>query len=224
MVKITVDFRFVFLERELWALSEFYDVIEPQIKYLQDQDRIRSHARWKELGYEWEDADLQLELQDLDQRAKTVFPRLLRNPFVVTLWAAWESGIPQVAADLARTKKVRRFRKLPRRSFLDSAVEYFTSTLHFPLDLDATRLARLRTLQTLRHVIAHANGEQRSVPRGQWSRLAAIVAQDATIATLEDYVIVSESFLATAHADVVGSLRELIQRVRGPAVRPLVAG
>jgi hypothetical protein len=222
MPKFTLDLRFVFLERELWALGEFLKVIEPQVTYLCDQDRIQTHARLSEQGYTWDDADLQLGLQDLDQRARIVFPRLLRNPFLVTLWAAYESGVAQIAADLARTTNTGlMLRDIRAHNSLDSAIKYYAEVVRTVLDLDNDRLGRLARLQALRNVVAHANGEQRAVSSERWNAVEKLLAGMPEVSVHDGYLIVSEEYLTAAYRDVSESLLDLIQRVRGPSVRLL---
>lgn len=223
MSRFTFDLRFVFIERELSALGDFLTIIEPQVKFLSDQDNVRTRAGWKEKGYKWEDADLQLELQELDERITNVFPRLLRNPFLVSVWATYENGVSEIANNLAQTGDVANpFTRKRDDNFIDAASKYFSGTLHRPLDVDAGRLDRLRTLVLLRNVIAHSNGEQRSMQPARRKAVIALLNHQPAIGTLADYFIASAEYVASAYADVAGSLRSLILDVRGPAVRPIL--
>lgn len=221
MTKVTIDLRFVFIERELSALGEFLSIIEPQIRFLTDQDRLHTRARWAEQRYKWDDADLQLELQELDERATNVFPRLLRNPFLVSIWATYENGVVEIADNLAQKEKVgRQFTRRRKENFLDAALSYFAGTLHRPLDENSSRLERLRTLVLLRNVIAHSNGEQRTMQPARRRAVIALLGRQPGVGTLNDYFIASAEYVASAYADASGSLRSLIMAVRGPAVRP----
>lgn len=218
MVKL--DLRFVFLERELGALEEFLQVIEPQVSWLRAQDDIQTHARLKEQGLDWDDGDLQLELQYLDQRATTIFPRLLRNPFLVGLWAAYENGVKEIGDDLKRTtESMLGIRDVRGDDFIDGARKYY-SVVGVPLDLDPKRLDRLRDISKLRNIIAHANGEQRSVGADKWKAVESVVGRVPTVTVTDGYLILSAEYIAEAYRDVSDSLGDLIDRVRGPVIQP----
>ncbi len=220
MPKFTFDFRFVNIERELWGLGEFLKTVEPQVHYLRDQDQAQTHARLREQRLDWDDPDTQIALQELDMRAKTVFPRLLRNPFIVTLWAAFESAIVEIADNLASRRKLRlRLRDVRGQNFLDGASKYYSAVAGMPLDTEDIRLERLGDLLGVRNVVAHANGLQLSVPREKWRTVERVLIKQPSISVVDGYLVLSEAYLASAYGDVNAATLDLINRVRGPAVR-----
>jgi hypothetical protein len=222
MPRFTVDLRFVEIEAELWALSEFLRVIESQVQYLIAQDEVRMRAQLHEQGLPWEDPDVQLAFQEHDARTQRVFPRFMRAPFLVALCASYEAAIEELAnAHAKATKRSLLLQDIRARSWFDAARKYFDAVLLVPMDENAERLTAIRDLFVVRNAIAHANGQIRSVPTSKLKRLEEVIRQHSGGISIDDgLVTVESSFLEEAFANVNGSVRALVDKVRGgPAVR-----
>ena len=214
------DWRFVEIEHELWALSQFLPWVEQQIAYLRAQDRIRTEAELVEQGYKWEDGDTQVAFQQIYDRAERIFPRFMRGPFILSLWACFESSVMEVGDYLAREQhRELRLREVRGKDFVDGAVRYYSTVLGVPLDRDTLRLDRIRDLLRVRNAFAHGNGQQRAVPPDKWAALEQAIQRNPEIVVTDGVLVLSAHFLRTAWADVDESVRELVLRVRGgPAV------
>ncbi len=222
MTRLHLDFRFVGIERELWALEQFLRVVEPQIGYLRDQDRIRTEAALREARYKWEDPETQEAFQDLDERAESVFPRFLRAPFLISLWACYESAIFEIAAERGQALSSKlRLRDIRGDDFLDGAQRYFDAVLGELLEEDPVRLRTLADLLVIRNILAHANGQARLISPERLRNLKLVLARHPSVVLDDDYLRPSPDLLTTCYAAVEGSLRALVNRIRGgPAVRP----
>jgi hypothetical protein len=225
MTRITVDFRFIEIEKEIWAVGEYLKTVSSQTNYLIDQDRIRTEAMLKEAGATWDDADTQLEFQDMHERALTVFPRFMRAPCITAIWACYESGTIELADYVAKsTNKKLRLRDVRGDHFLDAAVKYYSTVLATPLDESDDRIARLKDLMVLRNAVAHANGLARAVPPDKWKAVEELARRRPNLSIEDGYVNPSEEYLQEAYSDMSSSLRALVLRVRGgPTMRVLGA-
>lgn len=226
MPRFTVDLRFVEIESELWALGEFLRVIESQVQYLIAQDEVRMRAELREQGLPWEDPDVQLAFQEHDARAKRVFPRFMRAPFLVALCATYESAIEELANGQAKaTKRSLLLKDIQARSWFNAARKYFEAVLLVPMDENPERLTAIGELFEIRNAFAHGNGQMRSVPDSKLKRLEEIIRQHSGEISIDDGLLTLESvFLKNAFANVDGSIRELVNKIRGgPAVRPLMS-
>jgi len=224
MPRFTVDLRFVEIESELWALAEFLRVIESQVQYLIAQDEVRMRAELREQGLPWEDPDVQLAFQEHDARAKRVFPRFMRAPFLVALCATYEAAIEELANAQAKATECSLLLKdIKARSWFMAARKYFEAVLLIPMDKNAQRLSAIGELFEVRHAFAHGNGEIRSVPDSKLQRLQEIIRQHPGDISIDDGLVTLESaFLEKAFGNVNGSIRELVNTIRGgPAVRLL---
>src|SRR5688572_8272221 len=106
MALINLDWRFIEIEYELWALGHLLGVLEQQVEFLRAQDELKTFAELKERGWDHDGAERQLASQELRDRQDYVIPRFLRGPFVVSLWACYESAVREVAEYYQRKRKV----------------------------------------------------------------------------------------------------------------------
>lgn len=219
MPHISFDMRFVENEYDLWALGEFHSVIEPQLQYLRDQDRVRAMAELAEQGAA-DDEAWALAHQELDERAEHVLPRFFRGPFIVALWAAYESTLVNVADRLAEAReKTLRLADIRGGNLLDRARKYFDGYLDFPLDADAARTRRIADLYQIRNTLVHGNGQLRSRSREQRKILSKVLARYPTLSTERDTLLISAEYTRDILRDVDQSARDLVLRARGrPAV------
>jgi hypothetical protein len=211
-----IDLRFVDLEYELWALDHLRDVIEQQVQFLKDQDHLRTFAELKEHGWDHDEAEWQLATQELDERQEIVIPRFFRGPFVVSLWACYESGIREVADYLQRTKKVvLNMRDIRAENELAQAQKYFSHVLAFSLDDSSDRLAFLADLKLVRNALAHANGQKRAMSPEQWTRVSkALARHGAPVDDYRGFIIITCEFAKKAFEAVHASLHQLVTRAR----------
>lgn len=221
MPRFQIDFRFVEIEAELWALRQFLSVVEDQITSLIDEDARRLHAANADL--EWEDPSFGAERQEHDIRSTRVFPRFMRNPFLVALWACYESGVEEVAAELLRKKgKGLRLRDIRGENWLECAVTYFAEVHGWQLESDPGLLEAIRDLLVVRNCVAHANGQVRSIPENKLKKLRAVAARQRGVAIDDGLIVTTPEYLAGAFAAVDSSLSSLVTAVRGdPSVRKI---
>ena len=217
MTKTRIDFRFIQIEYELWAIGQFLDIVEPQIKFLTDQDPLRTFAKLRAGSYD--DADIDFATQELRERKKYVIPRFMRGSFLVALWACYEAGITELAA--YRQSEIGAkidINELRAGDFLSRARRYFDAVLSTSLDLIPERLSRLSDTYQVRNAFAHANGQQGAMSEKAWRRLEPALKRlgiPPDQSRGSGLVIPSETFLRQAFDDANGSLRALMARLRG---------
>lgn len=224
MPRFTVDLRFVEIEAELWALGEFLRVIESQVEYLIQQDEVRVRADLREQELPWEDPEVQSAFQEHDARARRVFPRFMRAPFLVALCACYESAVEELARESARVGgRLLQLQDIKGKSWFDAARKYFDAVLLLPLDEDAGRLRQIADLFLIRNAIAHASGQVRGLSASKLDRLKEVLKRHHNRILIEDgLVVLTPAFLEESFANVNASVTALVLSVRGgPAVRRL---
>src|SRR5687768_6171751 len=97
MPKIQIDLRFVEIEYELWGLGQFLSFLEPQIQEIIRQDRRNTFADLKKRGWDHDEIEVGLATQELSEREAFIIPRFMRGPFLVSLWACYESALGELA-------------------------------------------------------------------------------------------------------------------------------
>ena len=213
------DFRYSEVHYELWALGHMLAVIEPAIETLSEQDEVQTRAELEQGGYAYDDAEVDLAFQDIREKRDHVLPRFMRGPFVVSLWACFESSVQAVARGLHKELDAPiELRELKGETFLAQSRRYFQAILDLPLDDDDARYARLADLSRVRNAIAHANGLREGMSTDAWNKLGSALSRRGVVLDSDrGMLVLPRAYLEGAYADVDGSLRSLVERARSHA-------
>jgi hypothetical protein len=210
-----IDLSYVELEYELWALGHMLETIEPAIKELSGQAEAQTLSEIRRQGWDWDDG-AGVAFQELSEKREYVLPRFMRGPFLVALWACFESGVQSVAKQRGLEVDARiGLAELKGDSFLKRARRYFEAILDLPLDEDRGRYDRLVDLYRIRCALAHANGMREGMSPQEWGKLEATLERrgmkpDET----RGMVIPTQEYVECAYSDVNGSLLDLVTRAR----------
>ena len=220
MTRLRLDLRFVEIEREIAALLHFVNQLEGGIQQLIDQDRVKTEREIRGAHQAWDEPEIRMAHDALEDRAVNVYPRMMRGPFVVLLWACYESAVYGIARERQGALNARlALKNIRGEHFLDAALRYFAAVLNEPLDTDDDRLRQLEDLLIVRHVIAHGNGQAHLINKTARRRLASVLQRTPTLGLDDEYLRISHQFLLDCYDAVDMSLSALIDRIRGPSVR-----
>lgn len=215
MARVSIDFRFLEIGYELWALDHMLDVFEQQIAYLRDQDTIRTYSRLRHEAGQVDDAERDLEIEMLSERVEVVVPRFLRYPLMVAAWAVYEAGVTEVARNVAgRLDAKRGLSDVGRGGFLARASRYFTEVLNVALDPDSERMKRLEQLATTRHAIAHTNGRVALLKRKPRDSIKKMVEEGFGVFIAEGFIVVDADLARKFVTAVTSSLGDLVSRAK----------
>jgi hypothetical protein len=159
MPEIKLDWRFIDIEYELWALGESLGFIGPQIQGLGDQERIRRFAELREKGWDEDEGERALVFHDLDALTSNVLPRFFRGPFLVALWAAYESAALELADYERNRLHLQPGPEEGRGALISRVRRYYDEVLGLPHEMDSRRWDRLIDLMHVRNAIAHGNAQ-----------------------------------------------------------------
>ena len=221
MPRIEIDFRFVEIEYEFWALSEFLQIIDPQLNNLGNKEQRRRFAELREMGWDRDEGEVQVLSQELDEICERVLPRFFRGPFVIAVWAAYEAAVTEIARYLRQEKNLAlELADIRGHDFITRARKYFTNVLATSLDPNEARLKRLAELLEVRNALAHGNGQRRATPENKWNRLKALMQSGTGLSENNGFLTLSSEFVSRALEDAKESAKDLICRVGGgPPVR-----
>lgn len=215
MVRIGHYFRLLGVRAELSGLSDALELMEGQIKFLSEQRKTQASADLRvlaEQGHEWEHEDVQLTLQERDHAVEHFYPRVFRGPFLVTLWAIYESGLKEVARFIKLQKDIELDVDEIRGPDVQRRVKrYFEAVLGMSLPSDQARARELSRLYMLRNAFAHANGRLASLKGGVRDGVKGMIKEGLLTESL-GYVIPSKAYLAAACGAVHTELSELVDR------------
>ena len=193
---------------QLRALEETLELIEEQMERSTRLAICEVETKRQELRNDAtaDESDWGLFYQEYDMdRINLKLSRILRNPFLVTLFSVYESTVVEIAGFI-QGKKVRS--DDIRGNFLDGSNRYYKKELQFQLMGDNERWKRLRLLSDLRNAVAHGVGRVDMVNEGTMCRIRA----HSLFKGCFDYIIVPESFLRETFAMVKEELEELMKR------------
>lgn len=215
---IEIDFRYVQIEYELWALGHMLGVIEPAISHLSQQDKADTIAELKRNGWDHDEAEVDLAFQGVTEKRDHVLPRFMRGPFLVSLWACFESSVQAVARTKGREVGAPiAFSELRGSTFLKQARRYFEALLSMALDDDEGRYQRLGDLYAVRNALAHANGLREGMSDEKWRELTGTLARyGVKLDNSRGVVVLTQAYVQGAYDDVSTSLRSLVTRARAP--------
>ncbi len=211
---ITLDFRFVEIDYELWALGEYLDTFEQQLPLLREQKRAEKLAQLRGQNLDKDVDEVSIALQEHYELVDHALPRLFRGPFLVALWSVYESAVVDVANYIKDQQKQSLAMDDIRGNFLDRAQKYFDHILKFPLYTDDQVWQHLRMLAELRNAIAHANGRIEAVRKTSQRKINDWEKQDIGVEIVHGWLLLSEDFSREAYQTVRDSLQDLVARVK----------
>lgn len=216
MSPIKLDFRFLESQYEIGVLEDYLRVIEEHLDKLTKQEQEKFEAKIKNELYQNDDVERQEAYQQLYEYIEHLLPRFSRNPFLVTLWATFESAVVEIAKYLQEKKGLKLgISDIRGDNFIKQAQRYFDNVLNFPLGLDAVTIKRLDMLRVLRNAIAHSNSRINAVRREEDKNKITEWVKSKMGISLHNYTLIfSKHFLRETYVIMNQSLSALLERVR----------
>lgn len=208
------DFQTVEIELELSALNYHLDLLEKQINKLVQREQLSLRTKIAELKITPDDPEWQYEHQEFDYIVEFLLPRIFRAPFIVSLYAVYESAVTEIAALIQKQKGIAIFINDLRGDFLDRAKKYFKDVIGFQLYFDKLAWDRITILSVLRNAIAHANGRIEMLNKGTKQKITNWEKQKVGISSMSGFVVIEESFLRETLRLVSASLNDLVERYK----------
>ncbi len=192
---------------EINTLEEHLELIEEQIERSIRTAHCELTSEIQGLTPDDEDQwDIPHQLHDY--KVEVTLPRILRNPFLVSLFAVYESAVITVSELVQEEKGQARSLNDTRGDFLDRAKKYYKHVLQFDLSTDNERWKRLKELSDLRHAVAHANGRFEAIREDRRKR----IVQQGFLDEDTGFVIVPGPWLRETVKLVKEDLEDLLAR------------
>ena len=149
-----------------------------------------------------------------DQYVELQLPRILYNPFLVSLYAVYESAVTRIASFIQKKKGQKTSLNGIKKSgdFLDTAKKYYQSYLDCELPKNNQSWERLKILADLRHAITHANGHLEMVKESKRKKIRTWMEKDIGIEDYNGDIIVSHIFVRETFDIVKDCLEALLKR------------
>ena len=208
-MKITLDFRLLEVSTELSTLEEHLELIEDQIERGQGQAWSRRKAKMLDLEPD-DEAEWSLLQQEYYYQVNFVHPRVLRNPFLVSLFAVYESAVTEIAKLIQQKKGLALSIDDLKGDLLKRSKKYYEHVLQFQLSLGNENWQRVMLLSDLRNAIAHTNGRLDMVSKRTRERILKSKGVREELGCL----VVEGAFLKETFAFVKNDLEGLVERYK----------
>jgi hypothetical protein len=209
----TIDFRLIDIDLALSDLNYHIDFLETHIKNVQAYERLKLNKLIDKRGLIPDDSDWQ-EVLEIEYFIDFFLPRIFRAPFIVSVYAVYESAVTEIAALIQKQKGIVISINDLRGDFLDRAKKYFKDVIEFQIYSDKSAWQRINMLFGLRHAIAHANGRIEMLNRSLKQKVSNLEKQKVGISSERGFIVIEESFLRETYRLVSESLSDLVERYR----------
>ena len=217
MTKINLsqfDFRLIEVSGELFALEDHLKLIEAEIVRTQKDERIRVDAYIKKEGLCPDDPEWHDVLREYDRRIDFLLPRFFRGPFLVALYAVYESAVTEIARLIQGKKNQKITINDIKGDFLERAKKYYKYILAFDLYTEQKEWHSIKILSELRNAFAHANGRLEMLNKKSRETIQKLEKQNLGISTYCGYVICEASTVEDIFNIVRASLEGLVARYK----------
>jgi hypothetical protein len=198
-----------FFELELY-LERLSDVVQ----FAQDQEFVRFKAMLEKQRHKLGRQDLQDKLKEVEYVALNLVPRFFMGAFVISLSAAYESSIEDIA-DFVRSKEKARLKIDDLR---ESAPHkriglYLETVIGGSYALPSDLLVRLDELGEVRNCLAHANGNLANEKERRFRKLESLAKTGCGLAIRDKSLIVYHTFCRKYLGHVTEAVNELLTRI-----------
>ena len=198
------------IRRELNTLTIHLELIEEQVVQARIKAKEELDAKiveMKQFPEHYDESSWDLAHLKYRSLVEVTYPRILRNPFLVSLFSLYESAVRQIAE---RIREEEGLEQRMRRdgSFLRNARRYYEEILEFKLSKSSDHWHRLVLLSHLRNALAHTNGNIETI---RPKRLAHLLKQPG-IHEEGGFIVVSKVFTEQTVKLVKEDLADLLAR------------
>jgi uncharacterized protein len=210
----SLDFRLIEVESEVFALDYYLKLIEQQIRNKEAWERRLSQKRIKKHSLTYDDPEYHFEQQELDYLLEVALPRLFRGPFLISLYAVYESSVTDIALLIQKQKAIQISINDLKGDFLERAKKYFKDVIKFKLFSGNEVWQRISMLFEIRNAIAYTNGRIEMLNKKTREKIVIWEKQKVGISSNSGYLVVEELFLRDTFRVVSDFLNDLVQRYK----------
>jgi len=209
-----IDFRLLEVSGELYALEEHLRFIEGEMERILKDERLRVDAYIKKEGLCPDDPEWHIAHQEYDHRIDFLNPRFCRGPFLVALYAVYESAVTEISRLIQEKKSQKITIDDLKGDFLERAKKYYKHILEFDLYSEEKVWHRVKMLSELRNAFAHANGRLEMLKKRSRETIQKWEQQKLGISSFYGYIICEASTVEDIFSIVRTSLEDLVTRYK----------
>lgn len=213
------DFDLLDLKLDLSVLNDHLEFADEQIKLQSEESEGELSRKLAAADFDptdpadqarkWEMVDMHKEWVDY------VLPRLIVNPFIVSIWAFYESAMTHFA-ELVREKQRADLdlSDIRGKHLVDRLDKYFHYILKFPVGYTQPLKDELNFLGSLRNAIVHSNGRLRGLKKSYRDSIRNEEIEGFSFSGDGKYIMIDIEYARFTFETVSKHLRLLFDRYR----------
>jgi len=212
---IDLDFRLLEVSLELSALEDHLGLIEKHRAHRQKSEKLLLQTEIEERKLSSDDPEWHDAYQTYYDRISFLLPRFLRNPFLISLYAVYESAVIEIARLIQEKKSLAlSLDDIRGADFLDRAKKYYHHIIHFDLCKNDSDWQQVKMLSALRNAIAHTNGRIEMLKKETREKICAWEKSRNGVENHSGYIVLNGDFLKKTFSHVKTSLSDLVDRYK----------
>jgi len=190
-----IDFRLVDVSMELYALEDHLELLEKHIEHTAESERLIRDDAIRKYNSTPNDPEWHEAHQNYDHKIDFLLPRFFRGPFLVSLYAVYESAVTEIARLIQKKQGQAISISDIKGEFLNRAKKYYKHILRFEFCDDNTAWQYLTMLSILRNAFAHTNGRIEMLKDSAKQRIIDWEKKRIGLQTNEGYIIIDANLL-----------------------------
>jgi hypothetical protein len=204
---------------EVYAVQDYYESLEGQIDRVQRMLKLKLDTQLKTQNLTPDDPEWHEAIQEYDHWVDFLLPRFFRGPFLVSLYALYESIVAEIATTIQTLNPAlecfKSFKKKVRLNSLEVFRQYYSKVLEIDICPNKTTWNQLLVLMKFRHAVAHANGRIASIHPEKFKTEIVEMARDIPrVDTYSGYITFGKQFVADTTQIVLNELLRFIEANR----------
>jgi hypothetical protein len=213
-MEFNFDFRLLDVSLEIDALDDHFQLISTQIEHLRkiEQSSLEEYRREKKLTPD--DPEWDMSRQEFNHKVEFLLPRFFWSPFLVTLYAIYETAVTEIARLIQRSQGNNVAMNDFRGDLLERADKYYKCILEFELCSSNKTWERIKMLAELRNAIVHVNGRIDMLKEKSRNKIQSWKNQNIGISAHYNFLLIDETFAKETFAQVRLSIEDLVERYK----------
>ncbi len=191
------------------------ELIERHIEHVQKSEKLILDAAIGKENLTPDDPEWDMVHQAYYHKIELFLPRFFRCPFLVSLYAVYESAVTEIARLIQEKQGLAiSLDDIKADGFLDQAKKYYKHILRFELCKDNSAWQQITMLSQLRNAFAHTNGRLEMLRGQARKRIQDWEKRRIGIQEHSGYIVVNAAFLTRTFSLVRASLDDLVARYK----------
>ena len=151
------------------------------------------------------------EYQHIYELAENDIPRIIRMPFLVTIFTLFENSVTQLLKYAQEKEKKSNGLKATKGNSLSARFnKYMAQTLDYDFQFDDRTMEKIAEISKIRNCIAHANGNVDSMNSDKAKEINDLVKKNIGVSVAFNQLDISYKYLVNSMGSVSDAIKDLM--------------